>query len=71
MPELPEVETIARDLNAAVAGATIGGAHVFRRDCLRACTSASLARAVTGARIERAWRRAKHVVIDQIGRAHV
>ena len=64
MPELPEVETIARDLHGAVAGATITTASVFRRDCLRACTPRSLAAAVAGATIERAWRRAKHVVID-------
>lgn len=64
MPELPEVETIARDLHDAVAGATIAGVRVFRRDVLRACTPASLAARVTGATIERAWRRAKHVVID-------
>lgn len=64
MPELPEVETIARDLHDAVAGATITGLSVFRADCLRACTAKSLAARTAGARIERAWRRAKHVVID-------
>lgn len=64
MPELPEVETIARDLHDAVAGATIAGVRVFRRDVLRECTPASLGARVTGARIVRAWRRAKHVVID-------
>jgi formamidopyrimidine-DNA glycosylase len=67
VPELPEVETIARDLNDAVAGATIVDARVFRRDVLRACTPASLRAAAAGARIARAWRRAKHVVLDLTG----
>jgi formamidopyrimidine-DNA glycosylase len=64
VPELPEVETIARDLHEAVTGATIETAAVFRHDVLRECTARTLAAAVAGARIERAWRRAKHVVID-------
>jgi formamidopyrimidine-DNA glycosylase len=64
VPELPEVETIARDLHGGVAGAIIVDTRVFRRDVLRACTPASLRAATAGARIERAWRRAKHVVLD-------
>lgn len=64
MPELPEVETIARDLNDAVAGATIVGVSVFRKDCLRECSPKSLATRTAGARIDRAWRRAKHVVLN-------
>lgn len=64
MPELPEVETIARDLHDAVAGALITGVAVFRKDCLRECTPKSLASRTAGARIDRAWRRAKHVVMD-------
>jgi formamidopyrimidine-DNA glycosylase len=64
MPELPEVETIARDLHAAVAGATIHGARVFRRDVLRDVTPRALAARTTGARIDRWWRRAKHAIAD-------
>jgi formamidopyrimidine-DNA glycosylase len=64
VPELPEVETIARDLHEAVAGATLTGVSVFRRDCLRECTPKSLVARTANARIERTWRRAKHVVID-------
>lgn len=64
MPELPEVETIARDLHDAVAGAVIAGARVYRRDVLRACTPATLATRTAGATIERWWRRAKHAVAD-------
>ena len=64
MPELPEVETIARDLHDAVAGATITDVAVYRKDILRECTPKTLKSRTAGARIERAWRRAKHVVID-------
>jgi formamidopyrimidine-DNA glycosylase len=64
MPELPETETIARDLDAEVRGATITGVHVHRADVLREMDARELARRATGARIERAWRRAKLVVLD-------
>lgn len=64
MPELPEVETIARDLDRALAGARIVGVTVTRPDVLREVTARQLAKRVTGAEIERVWRRAKHAVID-------
>jgi formamidopyrimidine-DNA glycosylase len=64
MPELPEVETIARDLDAELRGATIVGVRVRRADVLREVTAATLGRRVRGARIRRGWRRAKLVVID-------
>lgn len=64
MPELPEVETIARDLQNKVAGSTISAVEVSKADVLRVVGARALARRTTGARIERAWRRAKLVVID-------
>lgn len=64
MPELPEVETIARDLDGAVAGATLTGVAVFRRDVLRDCTPRSLMARTSGATITRWWRRAKHAIAD-------
>lgn len=64
MPELPEVETIARDLDRALAGARIIGVAVTRPDVLREVTARQLAKRVTGASIERVWRRAKHAVTD-------
>ncbi|HEY9427519.1 MAG TPA: bifunctional DNA-formamidopyrimidine glycosylase/DNA-(apurinic or apyrimidinic site) lyase [Gemmatimonadaceae bacterium] len=64
MPELPEVETIARDLDRALGGARITGVSVTRPDVLREVTARTLARRTTGATIERVWRRAKHAVID-------
>lgn len=62
MPELPEVETIARDLHESVSGATIVAVHVHRRDVLRECTPSSFARRLTGVRFDRFWRRAKYAV---------
>jgi formamidopyrimidine-DNA glycosylase len=64
MPELPETETIARDLDRSVSGSTIESVSVWRPDVLREVTPRQLARRVKGARIERSWRRAKLVVID-------
>lgn len=64
MPELPETETIARDLNAAIAGSTIIEARVTRPDVLREVTAAEFRRRVRGTTIVRVWRRAKLVVLD-------
>ena len=64
MPELPETETIARDLDRAVAGARIDSVRVIKADVLREVSARALASRVTGATIDRAWRRAKLVVLD-------
>jgi len=64
MPELPETETIARDLQRALAGARIAGVTVTHADVLRETTPAKLRRALVGATIDRCWRRAKLVVLD-------
>jgi formamidopyrimidine-DNA glycosylase len=64
MPELPETETIARDLDRAISGEIIEGVSITRPDVLREVSPRQLARRVKGARIERSWRRAKLVVVD-------
>lgn len=64
MPELPETETIARDLNAAVAGATITSVKVTKPDVLREAGRTAFTRRLTGARISGSWRRAKLIVTD-------
>lgn len=64
MPELPETETIARDLNEDVAGARIDRVAVTKADVLRETTAREFARRVAGTSIERAWRRAKLIVMD-------
>ena len=64
MPELPETETIARDLDRAVAGRRITTVIVTRADVLREVGPLALQRRVAGASIVRAWRRAKLIVMD-------
>lgn len=64
MPELPETETIALDLDREVKGAHIVEVTVEKPDVLREVSPEELARRLMGARIERCWRRAKLVVLD-------
>ena len=64
MPELPETETIARDLDGAIRGRKIKKVSVRKRDVLRGVSSRSLAKRLHDATIVRSWRRAKLVVID-------
>ena len=64
MPELPETETIARDLDRAVRGAVIDEVTVARPDVLRGVSARTLATRLHGATIERCWRRAKLVVVE-------
>ena len=64
MPELPETETIARDLDRVLRGRRIEKVAVRKADVLREVTARSLARKLIGRTIERSWRRAKLVVID-------
>ena len=64
MPELPEVETIARDLERRVTGSRIKSVEISKSDVLRVAGPRALAKRTAGATIERAWRRAKLVVLD-------
>ncbi|MEO5568342.1 MAG: bifunctional DNA-formamidopyrimidine glycosylase/DNA-(apurinic or apyrimidinic site) lyase [Gemmatimonadaceae bacterium] len=64
MPELPETETIARDLDAAVRGATIEAIAVTHPDVLREATPSAFRSRIIGTSITRCWRRAKLIVID-------
>jgi len=63
MPELPEVESIARDVHREVAGRTITAVTITKGDVLREVTPRQLPKRVVGTRINRAWRRAKHIVL--------
>jgi len=69
MPELPEVETVARDLRPRIVGATIVGARCSWARTLRAHTPEAFAEAVAGRRIESVGRRAKQIVIELSGEA--
>ncbi len=62
MPELPEVETIARDIAPKVNGARILAVRIHKSDVLRNTKPAAFARALEGRRIAKLSRRAKHLV---------
>jgi formamidopyrimidine-DNA glycosylase len=63
VPELPEVETIVRDIRPGLEGRTIASARLFHDDVLRGVTRRRLLKALTGARVESVTRRAKHAVL--------
>jgi formamidopyrimidine-DNA glycosylase len=69
MPELPEVETVARDLRPRIVGATIRGARSSWARTLRTHTPEAFADAVAGRRVEAVGRRAKLVVVELSGDA--
>src|SRR4029079_16967536 len=64
MPELPEVESVARDLRGLVVGARITGVRVSWLKTLRSQDPGAFARAVVGREIVGTSRRAKLVVLE-------
>jgi formamidopyrimidine-DNA glycosylase len=64
VPELPETETIARDLDRELQGRRLVAVDVSRPDVLREVTAAELAKRLTGVTVLRCWRRAKLVVLE-------
>ena len=67
MPELPEVETVVRDLARLVRGATITGANVFRERNLSTPDAPLFTEAVRGRRILGTRRRAKWIIVELSG----
>lgn len=63
MPELPETETLARDLSARLVGCTIITVECPHADVLRNISARSISRRLRGHRVDRVWRRAKAVVL--------
>ena len=63
MPELPEVETIARDLRGLVTGARIAGASSNWPPTLRSHESAAFAAAISGREIVGVGRRGKQLLV--------
>ena len=63
MPELPEVETIVRDIRPALVGRRCLRAVLTHDDVLRGVTRRALLRGLASARITAVTRRAKHAVI--------
>ena len=63
MPELPEVETIARDLRGLVTGARIAGASSNWPPTLRSHEPAAFAAAISGRAIVGVGRRGKQLLV--------
>jgi formamidopyrimidine-DNA glycosylase len=64
MPELPEVETIVRDIRPALVGRQLGRVSLSHDDILRGVSRRRLLRALTGSTVQSVFRRAKHAVLD-------
>ncbi len=64
MPELPEVETIRRDLEAAIVGRRVSRAQVLDASLVQAPTPNTLRRRLKGQRIRGVARRAKFLLIQ-------
>jgi formamidopyrimidine-DNA glycosylase len=69
VPELPEVETVARDLRELIVGATIVDAETRWERTLRDTDPAGFADGVAGRRIEAVGRRGKQLVVELSGGA--
>src|SRR5262245_39232219 len=69
VPELPEVETVARDLRPRIVGATIAGAEAFWPRTLRTHDPATIGPAIAGRTILGVGRRGKQIVVDLDGTA--
>ncbi|MBU0719096.1 MAG: bifunctional DNA-formamidopyrimidine glycosylase/DNA-(apurinic or apyrimidinic site) lyase [Planctomycetes bacterium] len=63
MPELPEVETIVRELAGELTGCTLGQVRLRRRDIVHG-DPRPLGRLLTGKRVERVRRRAKRIILE-------
>jgi formamidopyrimidine-DNA glycosylase len=64
MPELPEVETIVRDLARLLPGSTIRKIEVLRPDLIVDDTPEGFAAKIRGRKIRGVTRRAKNIVMD-------
>lgn len=69
MPELPEVETIVRDLErVGIVGARVQRARVFWRRTIQDDTAAAFSRRMAGRCVESIRRRGKYIVIGLSGK---
>ncbi len=69
MPELPEVETIVRELAPRLEGHRIARARLAKSDVLRRVSKPRLLRILKGNTVEEVTRRAKHAVL-RLGSGH-
>ena len=63
MPELPEVETISRQLNGFLAGKKIKSVEIFLPKIIKA-PPAEFKKAVLDAQVKKVWRRAKILIFE-------
>jgi formamidopyrimidine-DNA glycosylase len=71
VPELPEVETIARELHERLTRRTIRSVEVIRPDVLRGCSPHDLAERTGQKAVLRVWRRGKTAIISLSGGEHL
>ena len=64
MPELPEVETIVRELRGTVLGRNLAGVQVFRDNALQGVSPAAFAASLRGRRITGVERRGKFILVQ-------
>jgi formamidopyrimidine-DNA glycosylase len=64
MPELPEVETIVRDIRPALLGRRLDRVSLSHDDVLRGVSRRRLVRGLNGSTVRDVFRRAKHAVLD-------
>lgn len=64
MPELPEVETIVRDIRPALLGRRLDSVSLSHDDVLRGVTRRRLVSGLRGMTVRDVFRRAKHAVLD-------
>lgn len=64
MPELPEVETVAQDLNAAISSKTFSAVELVDDSKVLQTPLPAFKKAVTGQSVKRVFRRAKMLVIE-------
>ncbi len=69
VPELPEVETIVKDLTSNLPGRKISSVKVLRTDSVAFPSASNFARAVTGLSFIRIFRRGKYLLFDLSGSA--
>ncbi len=70
MPELPEVETVVRDLRALIVGQSLTGLRVGKRK-LRHPWKPNWSRQIVGRRIEAIRRRGKWIIVDLDDGSHL
>lgn len=61
MPELPEVETVVRDLAKTVSGLKITGARIFWARTIACPSAEQFKKEIVGRQILRVFRRAKFI----------